>query len=63
MLSDAAITLPGGQHAGVRKQLPLVVAYACTVHKVQGQTFHNAVMDLERCWDAGCAQQHRVLQT
>lgn len=32
-------------------QIPLMLAYACTVHKSQGQTLQNAVLDLE---DAFC---------
>ena len=51
--TSTAITLSGGRHAGIRRQLPLIVAYACTVHKVQGQSFHRATMELENCWDAG----------
>lgn len=32
-------------------QIPLMLAYACTIHKSQGQTLQNAVLDLE---DAFC---------
>lgn len=36
-------------------QYPLVLAYAITIHKSQGQTYQNIVCDLDRCFASGQA--------
>ncbi|XP_033755719.1 ATP-dependent DNA helicase PIF1-like [Pecten maximus] len=36
-----------------RVQLPLKVAYAITVHKSQGMSLHNVVVNCENCYQAG----------
>ena len=46
------------EHQGkviVRYQLPLRLAWACTVHKVQGMTLDYAVFDMKGCFDKGHA--------
>ena len=39
----------------MRKQFPLVLAYAITTHKSQGLTLEQAVVDISDCWEAGQA--------
>ena len=37
------------------KQYPIVLAYAITIHKSQGQTYQNVVCDIDRCFTNGQA--------
>ncbi len=39
----------------IRKQFPLVLAYAITIHKVQGLTLSQAIVDISGCWETGQA--------
>lgn len=40
---------------GVRKQNPLQLAWACTIHKVQGMTVKDCVVNLNKCYAYGQA--------
>jgi ATP-dependent exoDNAse (exonuclease V) alpha subunit len=44
-----------GQVAAVAINFPLQLAYATTIHKSQGATLGEAVLDLERLWEPGQA--------
>ena len=35
-----------------RSQIPLILAWATTIHKSQGQSIQRLVVDLKRCWSA-----------
>ncbi len=35
-----------GEHAATREQIPLILAYSCTCHKVQGATLDSCVINL-----------------
>lgn len=45
-----------GFHTEVsRVQIPLMMAWALTIHKCQGMTLEKCVLHLERCFDPGQA--------
>lgn len=39
----------------VRRQVPLILAYACTIHKAQGETIDCLELDLRQCFEHGQA--------
>jgi len=45
----------GGPGALVRRQIPLRLAWATTVHKSQGATLSRAVIDISKCFEVGQA--------
>ena len=55
---SSGITLGPAFVLGSRHQLPLMLAYASTIHKVQGQSFCEAEMSLEEVWEAGMSRQN-----
>lgn len=57
--SEQEVTYADGriQYEDVLKvvQYPIVLAYAITIHKSQGQTYQNIVCDIDRCFANGQA--------
>lgn len=46
---------PTGEVRAARRQLPLVLAWALSIHKAQGQTLYRVKVDLERTFEKGQA--------
>jgi ATP-dependent exoDNAse (exonuclease V) alpha subunit len=50
----AIFTVPVGEAAELAMtQYPLTLAYACTIHKVQGLTLDSIRLDARSCWEPG----------
>ncbi len=49
------IELPNGEVPAQRSQLPLILAWALSIHKAQGQTLERVKIDLKRVFEKGQA--------
>jgi ATP-dependent DNA helicase PIF1 len=55
MPEDWKIELPSGEVQAQRNQLPLILAWALSIHKAQGQTLERVKIDLKRIFENGQA--------
>lgn len=55
MPEDWKVELPNGEVQAQRRQIPLILAWALSIHKAQGQTLERVKVDLRRVFENGQA--------